>query len=121
MPYVSPRIILQTGLRPTIRPAYKNAGDVRRRVGVPNTPTSGLRVATKSYKDVGGLPLITDYTMPEPPDLQTLVETYGGCARIPEAAWKLYDMRLSYTQAWLRYHHRKDRSKPRAPSRKKRV
>jgi hypothetical protein len=67
-----------------------------------------------------GLPLFTDYIMPEPPDLQQLVEAYGGYSRIPEGAWKLYGMRLAYTQAWLRYHHKKERPKTRAISRKKR-
>lgn len=44
--------------------------------------------------------------MPEPPDLQKLVRTAGGYARITAAQWDDFDYRMERTLKWLREHHK---------------
>jgi hypothetical protein len=44
--------------------------------------------------------------MPEPPDLQKLVVSYGGYHKIPVNEWEKYDRQLAATHAWLEAHHR---------------
>ena len=45
--------------------------------------------------------------MPEPPDLQKLVDSRGGYDKITAADWKLYDKQLEAAHLWLLARHRK--------------
>jgi hypothetical protein len=50
--------------------------------------------------------MLTEDTMPPPPDLQKLVEEFGGYHKVTPEAWALYDEQLAATQAWLALHHK---------------
>jgi hypothetical protein len=43
--------------------------------------------------------------MPEPPDLQALVQQYSGYDRIPPKAWDLYAAQLATVREWLASRH----------------
>jgi len=44
--------------------------------------------------------------MPMPPDLQELVESYGGYWKIPQDEWLRYDRMCEQMWLWCQVHHR---------------
>jgi hypothetical protein len=43
------------------------------------------------------------------PDLQKIVELFGGYHKITSAAWAAYDKQIEATHAWLADHHKRNR------------
>jgi hypothetical protein len=41
-----------------------------------------------------------------PPDLDDLVERWGGYDKIPEAEWRRFERGQEATKLWLRIHHK---------------
>ena len=90
-----------------------------------HTVGHGASVRTRVSMDaVFGHPRGNDIVMPATPDLQALVDQYGGYHRIPNEAWAKHNNQMATAWVWLAMRHiPKESRKPgkRAPTARKRT